>query len=1443
MGHETRKEISRSMLLHGGFDHPVDLTGFNLRDKGHGLEYLRTHGPQTVSGTGLGSRFREVERIHQENLTRLSNMSEDEIANERELLLSSMNPSMVAFLLHKNRRNIPTNGRSSQKEQVRSRFSRSRGPTSPLSDDPLVMGVTQLEVEKLEWTRDLPVTARRPPELHVVPGSQQCSSEDIEMNEPHPENKTIKPCQARFDLCGLVVPPEAVLDTHLGLHHHGEEPERAGYTIGELFHLSRSSVPAQRRLALATLATALGQTRRGRHVHNLAPVSSPSLIWGLLSSSSDPVEGDGPGSGGGKGGVAFLLRWCLDESTYLNSTHEWPLQMATKQHLFLAPPTLQRKVPSKIPGVLQLTKSGTEEEPDHSEAMSLDPVLFLFTQGQLGQRLAWLLSDEKGNLRTKLPPDAVGLWLPALLIRAVRHSSALAYRVFSIPNLFRTLLDHYLPVCHGTDSSLASAVRPTRLSQATGIPFAAVMLLCRLTMLTSTSIRLAMVNDLRLVERCCSYLIPSEAEVAQGGNHLSEQWSPFSRLPPALPLKLAAQVHIEALRCLSTCLVPVSDAEPIPLHALNCIWNTLPILCATLKRMVDTYFEHFGTPRQPHTEDVLILPQLLVSWISFLTQAFESFALGSRKITNWSVQSFHECIDELFRHILQVLGHILSKFTCGFAALEEIHVHLSNHGITANLVAVVVDCSLRLLDAQQRVDRLPQTPPFFQRIETLWTTYLLPLFSHDVWSRTVGRFVRSRSVLTGVPEMMADVDVVTVPRLPSVENDPNPNRPVINWTNLSSSTSIDEGLLEPVDLAPRCLPDLGTRVCFRHRTADPGLAAFVWPKSGIRMEDDCNPLSPAPGDFCSLALLTCTLSALERILLKWRFHLASDSVSPHVFAPLIGWIRRLATKRPLPWLSGSTITSLPYALIAMESYTVGRAVLVLSQMRLYAETTTKERVLFRLMKVLVEVEQYKGEHLDSRMLRHIGVTRCGRFRTNRSSEKVASSDAASGLDDQFLHNVLQVYRKYSCGTNLEGLVEDAAKETRDSHLPTLSEESDMDQNQLVVGRACHPPADVSRIQTPINCSISVASSLLPHDWSYAPLIGQYLQAKRLANAGITASSNETEQQKSLFDLTVGLRWLLFLYQVHFCQDSPGNCGILDPLAHLARLSLGCLGYAGAGGLGFGQSGILLAKLIHLVGSMCRLQQNSSRPYSLETVDLPPFCASFYDVYTDLLGHFAALSYNSPVFANLILWPCQQFCHMKYRRALWGEYQSALVAVRLRLDQLLLPVDSFLDPEETDESVLRVYASALLSGGVRVDRQPLLFLIAVHHINRYLYHTQNIKSAFVQQFSRLVRAAPRHQDSNRQKPATSLRASVLDVIQHYKQPNSVWTRQSPQILPDDCLAVGVTDPLVVCRGAQHMFESDSAVPFTTLVTNAGIECYSPDQLPAHRKTFWDQYIST
>ncbi|KAI6136210.1 hypothetical protein F5141DRAFT_1185256 [Pisolithus sp. B1] len=61
--------------------------------------------------------------------------------------------------------------------------------------------------------------------------------------------------ELRFDLNGAPISPSLseTLPSHLGLHHHAEG-NHAGYTLEDLFLLSRSTVPAQRALMLGVLA-------------------------------------------------------------------------------------------------------------------------------------------------------------------------------------------------------------------------------------------------------------------------------------------------------------------------------------------------------------------------------------------------------------------------------------------------------------------------------------------------------------------------------------------------------------------------------------------------------------------------------------------------------------------------------------------------------------------------------------------------------------------------------------------------------------------------------------------------------------------------------------------------------------------------------------------------------------------------------------------------------------------------------------------------------------------------------------------------------------------------------------------------------------------------------------------------------------------------------------
>ncbi|KAJ3863557.1 hypothetical protein EV359DRAFT_42940 [Lentinula novae-zelandiae] len=74
--------------------------------------------------------------------------------------------------------------------------------------------------------------------------------------DPSPHEKTP---DLRFDLNGMPIPSSKILSlpTHLGLHHHAEGT-RAGYTLDDIFLLTRSTVRAQRAAMLEVL---VGVTR------------------------------------------------------------------------------------------------------------------------------------------------------------------------------------------------------------------------------------------------------------------------------------------------------------------------------------------------------------------------------------------------------------------------------------------------------------------------------------------------------------------------------------------------------------------------------------------------------------------------------------------------------------------------------------------------------------------------------------------------------------------------------------------------------------------------------------------------------------------------------------------------------------------------------------------------------------------------------------------------------------------------------------------------------------------------------------------------------------------------------------------------------------------------------------------------------------------------------
>jgi hypothetical protein len=52
--------------------------------------------------------------------------------------------------------------------------------------------------------------------------------------------------------------------------------------------------------------------------------------------------------------------------------------------------------------------------------------------------------------------------------------------------------------------------------------------------------------------------------------------------------------------------------------------------------------------------------------------------------------------------------------------------------------------------------------------------------------------------------------------------------------------------------------------------------------------------------------------------------------------------------------------------------------------------------------------------------------------------------------------------------------------------------------------------------------------------------------------------------------------------------------------------------------------------------------------------------------------------------------------------------------------MLIPIERYLHPEETNTEIIRLYYECLFSLTLRPRWAPVLYLVAVHHVNRFMY---------------------------------------------------------------------------------------------------------------------------
>uniref|UniRef100_A0A3Q2W9B4 RNA polymerase II associated protein 1 n=1 Tax=Haplochromis burtoni TaxID=8153 RepID=A0A3Q2W9B4_HAPBU len=435
-------------------------------------------GPRLVSGQGLQGpdSSGETMRIHMENQAKLQAMSQSEILEEQKKLLFQLDPRLVDFVRSRKAQSVPSfpspskhpKDKSGTEDPPVQDVSRESGSCSAAV---LCQKPQEVEMEGEEEELSAPPPAE---DLPVKPQKEWVHMDKLEPEKlewlrdlPEPRRKgTKKAMQARFDFAGTLIPPTEDLPTHLGLHHHGEEPERAGYSLQELFLLSRSQIIQQRTLSLSTLANILSKACAGEYVSVLkGSVTSTLLDAGLLFLLRFALDDSVEGVMSAAVHALKALLVCAEDEECLDCTFSWFRGLAS----FPLLPSAQEEEDEEDEGLdesMKETAKEKEERKSDHEVARQDAVKGLLKM-KLLPRLRYILEVVR-------PSPRVVQDVLEILTRIARHSSSSATQVLDCPRLMETVMSEFLPTSWSPSSQsiyglpLSSAMKLLRVLATSG---------------------------------------------------------------------------------------------------------------------------------------------------------------------------------------------------------------------------------------------------------------------------------------------------------------------------------------------------------------------------------------------------------------------------------------------------------------------------------------------------------------------------------------------------------------------------------------------------------------------------------------------------------------------------------------------------------------------------------------------------------------------------------------------------------------------------------------------------------------------------------------------------------------------------------------------------------------------------------------------------------------
>lgn len=361
-----------------------------------------------ITGEGL-TGAQDLERIHIENVERLSKMSKDEILNEQKKLLETLDPKIISFIRKRSAKTcssntITQNTVESNKVATKSNESVLNVDDLPFKQNNKWLNMNKIEYEKLAW---MSTTLK---------------------NHTNNESNDINSARARFDFNGKLINPEdnEKISTSLALHHHGYEPDKAGYTIDELYQLIRSQFNQQRFIAIKCLANIVKSCHLGEYTLKL----KDAMLFDQLIDS----------------GLIFLLRWSLDNQieSIINITLNAFLNLLSpfkQEHYFdyMFNVSYNSYQCSPLHPYVKINQEEIKQLND-LEYLKIDTIKALFRMNLI-ERFSYLIEHFKLNSNTSI------IYILQILIRIARHSTESCYELYEKHKAFiQLIIKCFIPI-------------------------------------------------------------------------------------------------------------------------------------------------------------------------------------------------------------------------------------------------------------------------------------------------------------------------------------------------------------------------------------------------------------------------------------------------------------------------------------------------------------------------------------------------------------------------------------------------------------------------------------------------------------------------------------------------------------------------------------------------------------------------------------------------------------------------------------------------------------------------------------------------------------------------------------------------------------------------------------------------------------------------------------